>query len=229
MAETLLVGAGIVLLALAVVGGLAGRVGQSVIPAYILVGVLLGPFAPQIGGVSLSVLPSPEPLRLLAELGVVLLLFFVGLELSLDQLVTNRRKFLAAGAIDIGISGPLGLLLGLAVGFSLVESLFLALIVFNSSTVIIAKSLLETGGRQPRGRRHPRRRRHRGRGDGACLRVAVDGRVGRRRHRTGCPGRRLRLRPVRYERLKQRLAAVRCRARRKHRRRGSTPCSGHRG
>jgi CPA2 family monovalent cation:H+ antiporter-2 len=145
MAETLLVGASIVLLALAVVGGLAGRIGQSVIPAYIVVGVLLGPYAPAVGGYSLSVLPSPEPLRLLAELGVVLLLFFVGLELSLDQLVTNRRKFLAAGAIDIGISGPLGLLLGLAVGFSLVESLFLALIVFNSSTVIIAKSLLDTG------------------------------------------------------------------------------------
>jgi CPA2 family monovalent cation:H+ antiporter-2 len=141
----LLFSAGVVLLALALVGGLAGRVGQSVIPAYILVGVVLGPFGPTVGGVSLSVFADPGPLRLLAELGVVLLLFFVGLELSLEQLVRNRRSFLTAGAVDISVSLPLGFVLGIAVGFSVVESLFLALIVFNSSTVIIAKSLLDMG------------------------------------------------------------------------------------
>lgn len=142
---TLLFTAGALFLSLAVAGALARRLGQSVIPAYIAVGVLLGPYAPSVGGVSLTLVESPALVRLLADLGVVLLLFFVGLELSLEQLFSNRADFLRAGAVDIGISLPLGFGLGLAFGFTLLEAAFVALIVFNSSTVIIAKSLIDLG------------------------------------------------------------------------------------
>ncbi|WP_380674676.1 cation:proton antiporter [Salinigranum sp. GCM10025319] len=135
--------AGLFLTILAVGGLVALRVGQSVIPAYILVGSLLGPFAPTVGGVSFTLVESPAFVRLLADLGVVLLLFFVGLELSLASLVRKRARFVRAGAIDIGVSLPLGILVGLAFGFSLLEALFVGLIVFNSSTVIIAKSLID--------------------------------------------------------------------------------------
>ncbi|MFC6737571.1 cation:proton antiporter, partial [Halolamina salina] len=135
--------AGIFLTALALGGLLALRLGQSVIPAYILVGVLLGPYAPSVGGVSLTVVESTEIVRLLADLGVVLLLFFVGLELSLASLIRKRSQFLRAGAVDVAVSFPLGIVVGLAAGFSLVESLFVGLITFNSSTVIIAKSLID--------------------------------------------------------------------------------------
>jgi CPA2 family monovalent cation:H+ antiporter-2 len=141
----LLFTAGVLLLLLAGAGALALRVKQSVIPAYIIVGILIGPYAPSVGGVSLTLVDSPALVRLLAELGVVLLLFFVGLELSLDQLFSNRVKFLRAGAVDIGISLPLGVVLGLAFGFTWLEAGFIALIVFNSSTVIIAKSLIDLG------------------------------------------------------------------------------------
>nr|WP_283102353.1 cation:proton antiporter [Haloplanus sp. XH21] len=130
---------------LAAAGALALRLEQSVIPAYIVVGVLVGPFAPSLGGVSLTLVDNPDTVRLLAELGVVLLLFFVGLELSLEQLFSNRIQFLRAGAADVGISLPLGLVLGLAFGFTWLEAAFIALIVFNSSTVIIAKSLTDLG------------------------------------------------------------------------------------
>ncbi|MXR42347.1 cation:proton antiporter [Halobaculum sp. WSA2] len=142
---TVLLTAGVVLSALAVAGALSLRIGQSVIPAYILVGILVGPAAPSIAGVSLTLLEGPETMRLLADLGVVLLLFFVGLELSLDQLFANRVRFLRAGAADVGISLPLGFVLGLAFGFTWLEAAFLALVVFNSSTVIIAKSLVDLG------------------------------------------------------------------------------------
>lgn len=135
--------AGLFLTVLAVSGLLARRVGQSVIPAYIVAGVLIGPFAPSVGGVSFTLVESPAFVRLLADLGVVLLLFFVGLELSLTSLIRNRTRFVRAGAIDIGISLPLGILVGLVFGFTLLEALFVGLIVFNSSTVIIAKSLID--------------------------------------------------------------------------------------
>ena len=71
------------------------------------------------------------------------LLFFVGLELSLDQLFSNRVGFARAGAMDVGISLPVGFALGLAFGFTWLEAAFIALIVFNSSTVSIAKSLID--------------------------------------------------------------------------------------
>jgi CPA2 family monovalent cation:H+ antiporter-2 len=141
----LLLTAGVLFCLLAVAGGLALRVGQSVVPAYIVVGVLVGPYAPTVAGVSTTLVDSPETIRLLGDLGVVLLLFFVGLELSLDQLLANRTRFLRAGAVDVGISVPLGVALGLAFGFSWLEAGFVALVVFNSSTVIIAKSLIDLG------------------------------------------------------------------------------------
>ncbi|MFC6864407.1 cation:proton antiporter [Halomicroarcula sp. GCM10025817] len=143
MTSNLVLTAGLFLTCLAVGGLLALRVGQSVIPAYILVGVLLGPFAPSVGGVSLTLIESPEFIRLLADLGVVLLLFFVGLELGLASLIQKRTRFTRAGAIDVGISFPVGILVGLFFGFTLLEALFVGLIVFNSSTVIIAKSLID--------------------------------------------------------------------------------------
>lgn len=142
-ATSLLLTAGIFLTLLAVGGLIATRIGQSVIPAYILVGILIGPFAPSIGGVSLTVVESADFVRLLADLGVVFLLFFVGLELSLTSLIEKRSQFLRAGAIDIAVSFPLGILVGLLFGFTLLESTFIGLIAFNSSTVIIAKSLLD--------------------------------------------------------------------------------------
>ena len=141
----LLLTAGVFLTLLAAGGALALRVGQSVIPAYIVVGILVGPFGPSVAGVPLTLVDRPEIVRLLADLGVVLLLFFVGLELSLEQFFTNRAKFLRAGAVDVGISLPIGFGLGLAFGFTWLEAAFLALVVFNSSTVIIAKSLIDLG------------------------------------------------------------------------------------
>ncbi|TKR27775.1 cation:proton antiporter [Natronomonas salsuginis] len=134
--------AGIFPVILAVAGLFAARIGQSVIPAYILVGTLVGTFTPPVGGMSFTLTDSIESVRLLADLGVVLLLFFVGLELSLASLIRKRSQFARAGSIDVLASFPLGILLKFGFGFERLESLFVGLITFNSSTVIIAKSLL---------------------------------------------------------------------------------------
>jgi len=134
---------GLVLLALAAAGLLARRVGQSVIPAYLLVGMLVGPHAPTLWGFRPTLVADPETVAVFADLGVVLLLFFVGLELSLDALFEKGRQVLAGGAIDVGVSLPLGFAVGVLLGFDWVASLVLAGVLFNSSTVIVAKLLLE--------------------------------------------------------------------------------------
>lgn len=145
MAE-LLLEIGIALTAAAVAGTLAVRVGQSVIPAYIGVGILVGPNPPMsIGPVPLTLVETGEHVDLLAELGIVLLLFFLGLEFSVDRLVANRDRVVRAGALDFASNFGVGLALGFAFGTTLVEALFVAGVVYVSSSAIVTKSLLDTG------------------------------------------------------------------------------------
>ncbi len=141
----LLLEIGVIIAALAVVGTLANRLGQSVIPFYILVGILLGP-----NGLALLAdwVPSVTETTFVkgaAELGIVMLLFFLGLKFSLDQLIESRARIAKAGTIDLAINFPLGMAIGLVFGFGLIESLLIAGIVYISSSAVITKSLIDLG------------------------------------------------------------------------------------
>ena len=145
MATTLLLEAGIAITVLAAAGALAWRFGQSVIPAYLLAGIAVGPHAPEVAGVSLTLVERSEFIDLFAELGVVFLLFFIGVEFSVAKLLAEPRRIVAAGGVDLLVNVALGFVLGLAFGFSLVESVFLAGIVYPSSSAVITKSLIDLG------------------------------------------------------------------------------------
>lgn len=146
MAETLLLEIGIALTGIALAGAVANRVGLSVIPAYILIGVLIGPNEPSsIAGVSLTLVEDREFISVLSELGIVFLLFFLGLEFSISQLLNDRTRIVKVGTVDFFVNFGLGTLLGLAFGFSTVETLFIAGIVYISSSAVITKSLTENG------------------------------------------------------------------------------------
>jgi len=139
----LLLQAGLAIAAIAVVGVLAHRFGQSVIPAYIVVGILVGPNAPTIAGVSVPLLERYEFIDLFAELGVVLLLFFIGLEFSVDRLLARRGEFLRAGTADFVVNAGIGVAIALAFGFTPLEAAFVAGIVYISSSAIVTKSLVD--------------------------------------------------------------------------------------
>jgi len=142
----LLLEVGIALTAIAGAGALADRYGLSVIPAYIVVGVLVGPNPPtSIGGVPLTLVESSEFIDVLAELGVVFLLFFLGLEFSVGQLLDDRRRLAAVGSIDFAVNFGLGVLLGFAFGYTVLETVFVAGIVYISSSAVITKSLIDEG------------------------------------------------------------------------------------
>lgn len=145
MVSSLLLEAGIVFAVLAVGGTVATRANQSVIPAYIVIGMLFGPHAPEIAGVSLSFVQHREFIDLLAELGIVFLLFFLGLEFSVNQLLTRWDRIVRTGIVDFVVNFGIGLALATFLGFSVLESLFLAGIVYISSSAVITKSLIDLG------------------------------------------------------------------------------------
>ena len=142
----LLLEVGIALTAIALAGTLANRVGLSVIPAYIVVGILIGPNEPtSVAGISLTLVEQREFIDVLAELGIVFLLFFLGLEFSISQLLTDRTRIARAGTLDFLVNFSLGIALGFAFGYTLLETVFIAGIVYISSSAVITKSLIDNG------------------------------------------------------------------------------------
>ncbi|MFP4590758.1 MAG: cation:proton antiporter [Halobacteriales archaeon] len=143
VSETALLQVGAMFAAIAVAGGVSYRLGTSVIPLYILAGMTIGPFGA--GAVDLPHVPELEFIELGAELGIIFLLFYLGLEFSIDRLLANVDRIGSAGAVDLAINFPLGFFVGLAIGWSLLEAWLLAGIVYISSSAVITKSLIDRG------------------------------------------------------------------------------------
>ena len=103
-----------------------------VVPLYIVAGVVLGGF-----------FQPDQTVEFLGSLGVVFLLFSLGLEFSVGGLIRDTRGFLGAGSMDWLFNFPVGFLAGLALGFSLVECMFLAGILYMSSSAVVSKCIVE--------------------------------------------------------------------------------------
>lgn len=138
------IGDGLILLGGAfLVCGLIARVGVPIglptIPLFVIAGIVFGPHT---GG--LDLVADPTDLDLIARLGLVFLLFYLGLEFSLDQLTSGGRKLLtaAAGYLVLNIGG--GILFGLALGWGGSEAFVVAGIVGISSSAIVTKLLVDT-------------------------------------------------------------------------------------
>jgi CPA2 family monovalent cation:H+ antiporter-2 len=144
---------GVLFASVAAVGGLARYLNQSVIPFYILAGMILGPFVAgslteQYLGRELAVGMSAGAdhfIELGAELGIVFLLFFLGLEFNLDRLLANRSLIGRAGTIDLVINFGAGFLLGYLLFGSPIPAFVFAGMVYISSSAIITKSLIDLG------------------------------------------------------------------------------------
>ncbi len=113
------------------------RLGQSTIVGYLIGGLVLGP-----GG--LGLIPH-ESISLLAEVGVGLLLFEVGIELSLGKLARMRRIALGGGALQVLATVAVGTFAVWAVGGDLVEGIYVGCAVSLSSTAIVLKTLADRG------------------------------------------------------------------------------------
>ena len=114
------------------------KIGLPTIPFFMLAGIVFGPATPGIVLVEHS-----EDLELLAALGLVLLLFHLGLEFSLDDLVGGGRRLLTAGAIYLLLNVGGGLAFGFALGWGTGEAFVVAGAVGISSSAIVTKLLVE--------------------------------------------------------------------------------------
>jgi len=122
----------LVFAALFVANGLAGRLGQSAVPFYILAGIALQPFV-----------EGQETVGVFALVGVGVLLFLVGLEFSLERLIADARNLVGAGAWDLTINLGLGIGVGLLLGLPPLAATFLGVAFWISSSVIVARSIVD--------------------------------------------------------------------------------------
>ena len=124
---------------LAALGLLASRFGLSAIPAYLLAGLLLGPNQPEV----LSFIEPSQVTEFVAELGIIFLLFFLGLEFTLDRLRRSGMHLGIGGTIDFVVNAGLGLIVGVAAfGFSF-AALILAGAIYVSSSAVAVKGLID--------------------------------------------------------------------------------------
>lgn len=119
---------------------LCHRIHLPVVLGYILAGIIIGPHTPPF-----PLVTDMGSIRTLSELGVIFLLFGIGLEFSLTKLLRVGVVSLIAATLEILLMLGIGFLLGKAFGWRFMDSLFLGAILSISSTTIIAKLLLERG------------------------------------------------------------------------------------
>jgi monovalent cation:H+ antiporter-2, CPA2 family len=124
---------------LGVLGFIASRFGLSAIPAYLLAGLLLGPNEPEL----LSLIEPSEVTSFVAKLGIVFLLFFLGLEFTLDRILRSGRHVVTGGVVDLVVNAGLGLIVGLAAFGPSFGALILAAAVYVSSSAVTVKGLID--------------------------------------------------------------------------------------
>ena len=124
----------------AVLGALLARVArQPLILGYVAGGILISPLTP---GPAVSDLHTFE---LFAEIGVVLLMFSIGVEFSLRDLLRVKWVAIVGGPLGIGLSVALGILVGSLMGWTLLQGAVVGMVVSVASTMVLARLLMDRG------------------------------------------------------------------------------------
>ena len=117
---------------------LATRLRQSPVLGYILAGIAIGPFTPGFVGDLATV-------QALADIGVIFLMFAIGVQLSLRDLLRLGKIAAVGGLLQVSVTIGLGYLVGMALGWRPLEALFFGAVLSNSSSTVLSKTLEEHG------------------------------------------------------------------------------------
>ncbi|MCP3940889.1 MAG: portal protein [Desulfobacteraceae bacterium] len=130
----------VIIMVAALIGGLiAQKLKQPLILGYILAGIVVGPYT---SGITIG---DTHEIELLAEIGVALLLFALGLEFSLKELKPVRKIALIGTPIQVLLTMGVGYGLGRYMGWSFASSLWLGALISLSSTMVTLKTLMSRG------------------------------------------------------------------------------------
>ena len=130
---------GLAIIGLAILTRLASKWGFSAIPLYLLAGLAFGN-----GGI-LPLQFSEEFVHIGAEIGVLLLLFMLGLEYSAEELSASLKTALPAGVVDLILNFSPGFVMGLLLGWNPLAASLLGGVTYISSSGVIAKVLADLG------------------------------------------------------------------------------------
>lgn len=135
----LLIELGAVILGLGLLGRVAGWLGLSPIPLYLLGGLAFG------SGGLVPISASETFISAGASIGVVLLLLTLGLEYSADELTTELRRHAPAGGVDLVLNATPGVLAGLLLGWGPVAAVALGGVTYVTSSGVTSKLLGDLG------------------------------------------------------------------------------------
>jgi CPA2 family monovalent cation:H+ antiporter-2 len=133
-------------LALALIGiavSLAAKLRLSNVPFLILIGMAVGPHAPQIGIFDFRFISSAPLIEFMGRVGVLFLLFYLGLESNVSRLIQAGCSIFIGGSIYIVLNFVVGIAYAYLTGFSPKETLIVAGITTISSSAIVAKILFD--------------------------------------------------------------------------------------
>ncbi len=129
----------LIVLVVAVAGGMLARwLRLPIILGYLVGGIAIGPYG-------FGLVQDTETIDNLATIGVVLLLFTIGLEFSLKEIIRLGKVALLGGIAQIVLSAAVGFGLGRLVGLSVLGAVFFGFIIALSSTMVVLKLLMEKG------------------------------------------------------------------------------------
>ena len=134
---------GLALTLVTVAVGVAAKLRLSNVPFLILIGMAVGPHAPQIGVFDFRFIETGPLIEFMGRVGVLFLLFYLGLESNVSRLIAAGRSIFIGGTIYIVINFTLGFAYGYFVGSSVKEMLVVAGITTISSSAIVAKILFD--------------------------------------------------------------------------------------
>jgi len=124
----------------AVLGAILARLArQPLILGYVMAGVLISPLTP---GPAVS---DPHSFETFAEIGVILLMFSIGIEFSLRDLLRVKWVAILGGPLGILLSVALGVGAGRLIGWTLLEGVVVGMVVSVASTMVLARLLLDRG------------------------------------------------------------------------------------
>ncbi|MBE7414064.1 MAG: cation:proton antiporter [Deltaproteobacteria bacterium] len=129
----------VILLAVSVpLSMLLSRLGLPTVVGFLITGIVIGPYG-------FGLVRDVHTVELLAQVGVVLLLFTIGLEFSISKLLNIRREGLIGGGLQVGLTVLCVAVLSLVLGYDLKVAVLLGFVVSLSSTAIVLKLLADRG------------------------------------------------------------------------------------